>query len=158
TVIAGHLISGIASLPVSGFVSGFVSLPARCVHAGTRAVTVGAAITVNTTLIGAETVAGVGTALLRAPTEVAAAAPSPSDLFRTLAGIARESVGGEPARRWGFGENRTWIEPHISQSSPGLSSTTTRCDRTAVAHGVATPDSRHRWPPSRAWAACTVTA
>ncbi|MFZ2173474.1 MAG: cation-translocating P-type ATPase [Rhodococcus sp. (in: high G+C Gram-positive bacteria)] len=79
-------------------------------RAGTRAVTVGAAVTVNTTLIAAGTVAGVGTALRRAPAEVAAAAPSPSDLFRTLAGIARESVGGEPARRWGFGENRTWIE------------------------------------------------
>lgn len=86
------------------------SLPGRWMRAGMRTMAAAGAITLDTTLIGAGTAAGVGTALLRAPAEVAAAAPSPSDLFRMLAGTAREAVGGEPARRWGFGENRTWIE------------------------------------------------
>ncbi|WP_083883856.1 HAD-IC family P-type ATPase [Nocardia higoensis] len=107
-MIAGHLISEIASLP------------ARCVRTGARAATAGVAITVDTTLIGAGTVAGVSRALLRSPTGVvAAAAALPPDVVRPLAGLARESVGGAPARRYGSGRNSTWVEVRGLDSSDG---------------------------------------
>ncbi|MBF6357150.1 HAD-IC family P-type ATPase [Nocardia higoensis] len=92
-------------------ISAIASLPARCVYAGTRAVTAGATVTADTVVIGAGTVVGVSRALLRPPAGVAAAAASvPREVIRPLAGLARESVGGAPARRCGFGENRMWID------------------------------------------------
>lgn len=89
------------------YVKRLTSLPVWGLHAGTRAVAAGVGVTAKATVLGAATVTGVSTALLRAP---AAIAPSPTALARTVVGIARESIGGQPARRCGSGSGRTWIE------------------------------------------------
>ncbi|WP_430459372.1 cation-translocating P-type ATPase [Rhodococcus opacus] len=89
---------------------GLAAIPGRCLRAGTRAAGVGAATALDTTVVGAATVLGVGSVLLRAPSSVAAGSPSPRAVARAAAGGLREAAGGSPARRFGSGSERTWVE------------------------------------------------
>ncbi|WP_068156508.1 cation-translocating P-type ATPase [Rhodococcus phenolicus] len=95
------------------------SLPGGGVHIGTRAVAVGAAIARDTALVGAATTLGVGSVLLKAPAAVSP--PSARAVAGSVAGLAREAVGGKPVRRCASGSGRIWVEvrgldgPHGSQ-------------------------------------------
>ncbi|UGQ42423.1 cation-translocating P-type ATPase [Rhodococcus aetherivorans] len=91
----------------TGWLSAVASVPRRGAQAGTRLAVVGAGAGVNAAIVGAATVAGVGTAVLRAPA-AAVTAPS-STAVRAVAELVRESPRGAAPRRRGSTSQRIWL-------------------------------------------------